>query len=324
MLQQLRDLLRPRTRWQEFERLRRARAALRNKGFKPEDALVICGDPRGGTTWLMELLALTPRTAVIWEPLHPQRGVVPKHFRLGWRGHIPETVPEPRIQSFIRDVLSGRRINAWTRYSSHDGDEARAVHLLVKFCYASDLLPWMTRWIDFSHKPIHLLRHPVAVALSQVRLFKMHGPLPRIEVPDEIHNDMHVQHVDYLRTLDSHLQLMVAYWCMANKRTLEHTGNRRWCTVYYEHLLLHPERELDRIATETGMTIAPQAYARVREASATVRGTDLEKDPRKQMTKWRTQVPPAELAALQSVLDHFGITVYRCDAPGPIAPSGPE
>lgn len=318
MLQQLRDLLRPRTRWQEFERLRRARAALRNKGFKPEDALVICGEPRGGTTWLMELLALTPGTAVIWEPLHPQRGVVPKHFRLGWRGHIPETVPEHRIQSVMREVLSGRRINAWTRYASHDGDELRAEHLLVKFCYASDLLPWMSRWIPFTHKPIHLLRHPVAVALSQVRLFKMSGSMPTIEVPDEIHNSMHEQHVDYLRSLTTHTQLMVAYWCMANKRTIEHPGRQRWHTLHYEHLLLQPERELERIAAETGITVVPEAYERVRKASATVRGQDLRNDPQAQLSKWRTELPAEELDALQAVLDHFGISVYNCAGPMPV------
>ena len=63
--------------WQErLERSRTARsvrdrsAILSAKGFCAEDALVLTGDPRGGTTWLMEILCAWPGTALNWEPLH--------------------------------------------------------------------------------------------------------------------------------------------------------------------------------------------------------------------------------------------------------------
>ena len=38
--------------------------------FNHNEPFLIFSDPRGGSTWLAELLSLIPKTAVIWEPLN--------------------------------------------------------------------------------------------------------------------------------------------------------------------------------------------------------------------------------------------------------------
>ena len=292
------------------------------KGFRPEDALLICGEPRGGTTWLMELLATRPGAAVVWEPLHPQRGVLPRALRLGWRPFIPDTVHDEQALHELRSILSGRKVDPWTMYVTPAARYRAADHLLVKCCYASALLPWLTAHIAFGHKPIHLLRHPVATALSQVRLFKMSGPLHTIEEPDDRYDTLMRSATPYLRSLTTHLQFMTAHWCMANQRTLAHPArHRHWCTVFYEDLLLHPERELARITQETGITLPAEALQQVRKGSLTVRGNDLEADPAAQLAKWMHLVPADERAQLQAVLDHFGVTVYHTASALPVRPA---
>ncbi len=316
--QRLRETLRPRTRLSAFIRLLQARLILRGKRFDASDPLIICGEPRGGTTWLMELLATLPRTAVHWEPLHPQRGVLPREFRLGWRPFIPEQLPAPEVQRYIRAILNGRRMNAWTMYAASVSDYRNADRLLIKFCYASALLPWLTRWFRFRHKPIHLLRHPMATAHSQVQLFKMHGPMPRIDEPDDRYNDRMREETGYLRTLTSHMQLMVAHWCMANQPTLTHPGRQdRWTTVFYEHLLLDPVMELSRIQQELRIELPTAVMDMVRKGSATVHGDDLKHDPREQLAKWMRRIPVDELDRIQAVLDHYGVTIYHSRDPMP-------
>ena len=57
---------------------RRARALTRQAGFHflgprksldPKDALIICADPRGGSTWLYEMLSRLDGVTGLWEPL---------------------------------------------------------------------------------------------------------------------------------------------------------------------------------------------------------------------------------------------------------------
>lgn len=48
------------------------RAVALFKRFQPEQALVIFSDPRGGSTWVSEVVNEVPRPFVYWEPLSPR------------------------------------------------------------------------------------------------------------------------------------------------------------------------------------------------------------------------------------------------------------
>lgn len=56
---------------------------LKRKSFRSENALFIFSDPRGGSTWLMELLEQTPGAASIFEPFHPNLGSLDPNLNLG-------------------------------------------------------------------------------------------------------------------------------------------------------------------------------------------------------------------------------------------------
>ncbi len=315
--------------WQERqERSRTARsvrdrsAILSAKGFCAEDALVLTGDPRGGTTWLMEILCAWPGTALNWEPLHHAFGVVPAAMRWGKRPFIPEDDREPERLATMRELLSGRRNTEWTlRYCTRE-QAIGAERLLTKFVRANLLLPWMTASIAFKRKPILLLRHPVPTVVSQLKAFPdaSHHAAAHT-VPDQLFNERHVQHLEMINRLAPGLERQLALWCVNNLSTLRHPRHGRdWIVVYYEDLLLNPAASLERIAAAWG--VQPDAWidhARRDRSSATDFMRDRLSDPAAQAAKWMQRIDPAQAARLQGILDHFGIDEYSLASASPKA-----
>lgn len=293
---------------------------LRRKPFRAEEALVITGDPRGGTTWLMEVLSAWPGTAINWEPLHHLHGVVPEALRWGKRPFIPEHDRDAERLRVMRELLTAQRSTEWTlRYCSKEQAQG-AERILTKFVRANLLLPWMTSTIDFERKPILLLRHPVPTVLSHLKAFPdpSHSA-PTIRIPDQIFTERYVEHEPYLNGLQPGLERMLAMWCVNNLSTLRHPRHGiDWIVVHYEDLLLDPAPSLERIAAAWGLPAAPWIeHARRDRSSATDFTRDRLSEPSAQAAKWMQRIDAAQAARLQGILDHFGIGAYRLDSPLP-------
>ena len=145
---------------------------IRRASFHPEDAIQIFSSPRGGSTWLMSLLSQLPGVASLWEPFHSKKGVVPKHW--GARPH-PDAFSEGD-SAILGEVLAGHRVNAWTCSRTPLQQAKNASQLLIKYVRGNRLLPFILDKWHLKHKPILLMRHPLDVAISQLRAF---GERPR-------------------------------------------------------------------------------------------------------------------------------------------------
>lgn len=296
---------------------RRRSAILAAKNFRAEDALIVTGDPRGGTTWLAEILCAWPGTAMNWEPLHHELGVVPEALRWGKRPFIPESDNDAARITLMRGLLSGKHSNAWTlRYCSTDRAQG-AERLLTKFVRANLLLPWMTTRIAFARKPILLLRHPVPTVLSQLKAFpSAEHRAAAFRVPDQIFNERYIAHADYLSSLPPGLERSLALWCLNNHATLHHPRHGSdWQVVHYEDLLHSPITSLERIGEAWHVDPAPWIdHVRANRSSATDFKQERLSDPAAQATKWMQRIDAPLAARLQSILDHFGIDEYRLDS----------
>ena len=115
------------------------------------------------------------------------------------------------------------------------------------------MIPYLTHQFNFKHKPILILRHPINTCLSQIKLFgKKHKKLKH-QIPDCIYNERYVEHHSYLQTLETDLELRVAYWCLNNVSTINQLHDLDVCVVFYEDLILNPKNELVRILKEIGL-----------------------------------------------------------------------
>jgi hypothetical protein len=280
--------------------------------FDPREAVVLSSSPRGGSTWITEQLceAFAP-AAVLWEPLNLDH--VPRFRRLGfaWRQHIPEDADWPKAEKAFDRVLTGREINKWTCFLSRPAAFWKAERILVKFVRANALLPWLTRRYDFRRKPIHLIRHPMAVVASQLKNNCWKGRPDRYEIPECRYREFYTDHADFLGSLNSKTECLAAQWCLTNKVALEHQrAGQDWMTVCYEDLLLEPEKTLNEIFTAWGLDRDGRAAAGIRQPSRTTQDEKYLSDPQKQLSKWRRELSDEQVERSLAVLDHFGIGLY--------------
>jgi hypothetical protein len=133
------------------------------KRFKPEDQILIFSDPRGGSTWLAEMINTIPNSAILWEPLHLKYMTDFKKLGFSWRQFIPEKEEWNEAKKAFDKVLSGKVLNEWTLLKTDIETYKEADKLIVKICRGNALLPWIVNQYNFKYKPIYLIRNPFAV-----------------------------------------------------------------------------------------------------------------------------------------------------------------
>lgn len=282
------------------------------RNFDPQKDLIIFSDPRGGSTWIMEMVNRLPRTAVLWEPLHLRKV---KHFNtigFAWRQYIPEGEEWPEAERAFSSVFNGKILNSWTCQSPRRF--LMANRLIIKLCRANAMIPWLTRTFKFECDPIYLVRHPFAVAASQLKHGAWDGKFSGFEIPAGKYADLYRQHADYLLTLRTDYEARVAIWCLTNMIPL---GNKRndksWITVHYEDLLINSEKEVKRIFDRWSLPMPPGAAEQLQRPSATAKDLTFMGGVEAQLSKWTRVFTHKQIKKMAAVLNYFNVDCYSAD-----------
>lgn len=305
-----------RDRWLSFLRERRISGIAHKMNCKPEDALVVFTNGRGGGTWLAEILRHIPESAVVWEPLQ-LRGPNP-FIDIGfqWHQHIPQDANWPEALEEMRRLCAGKgltwrntffeRVNL-SRY-------ATAKRLVVKFVGGNGLAGWLVENIDFTCKPIVLLRHPMAIAASRNRHGAWNSLPNRYMFPEGRFMEFSAEKRKYLNSLRTRHEILIAKWCVQNVPLLQalEVYPEKFFAIYYEHLTLQRETEIERLFSEWSITVPEGVNEAINKPSRTTRaGSPL--TGHDQLRFWRKGFDDREIASMQSVLDNFGVTLYSAD-----------
>lgn len=300
----------------------------RSCDFEPTGNLLLFGDPRGGTTWLTELLKEVPGTAVLWEPMHTR--YVPRYDRLGFTCrtpeyqrccYLPEDAESEIARACLEQMLTGKFLNEWTCFMSSAREIKNADRLLIKFCYGTAMLPWLTRNFQFQYLPVHIVRHPFAVVASQLNHPHWIYGAPDVsplnftgfEFDCEGHQ-LYGDHAQYLSGLKSKHELLTATWCISNLIPLQSDRNGAdWITIYYEEIITEPERVFEDIFASWGMPIPETIWSRLRVPSVSTQDTNFRARPETQLSKWRDQLSQEQLREMAAVLNYFEIDLYGSD-----------
>jgi hypothetical protein len=303
---------------------------LKHKRFKLHNAILLFSDPRGGSTWLMEVLSQLPRTISNREPLQGHHGVVPKEFGFGWYPLIPVESRESKYIDFFEKVLCFKLFNDWNTRSVSLKKLIFSKFVITKFVLGNQLLPWIAATFNnqLNYKPIYLLRHPVAVCMSQLNTIAKIKPtqqfliLPkskRFKIFETLNNERFIKHEGYLSSLETKMEIQVALWCINNKNLLNEK-QPHWVMVYYEDLLLNPDKEFDLLLKNTGLDKMGGNTQKInfRKPSSTVYNSKLLQNPEDQLSKFTNIFTYDELQKLQNVLDYFEIKIYNAFNPYPL------
>lgn len=286
------------------------------KNFDPNKALIIAGDPRGGTTWLAEILREFDKTALLWEPLWLTRERTFRDLNFSYRQFLPESEVFPEIRANFSNLFSGKVLNSHLCQFTSISQISSAQWLLIKFCRANQLLPWLTQQFRFKYAPIYIVRHPCAVVASQLRQGGWDNVNTTFQIPyNKLYPEFYSQHEDFLKSIDSKVKVLAATWCLTNAIPLQHSeNNKRWITITYESLILEGEKQLNRIEKRWNIKLPESAFQKLNKASkTTVQGSPILENKGSQLEYWKKQLSDQQINDIMEVLDYFKIDLYTTD-----------
>lgn len=282
--------------------------------FDPRNAIIISANPRGGSTWLFEMLKQIPGTASLLEPLHKSWIDEVNELNFDWHQRIPEEADWPEARALFERILSGHLVHPKTCQHSPISHYKSADRLVLKFVRANGLLPWLLRQFDFRLKPVVLTRHPFAMAASMVRHPGWSDMPSHYVFPQSPFMEYSQDERSFLESLTTPEEVMVAKWCTRNRGLLRHPRhNQDWITLHYEILLLRPEDTIRYLFAEWNMPVPPAVLQNINKASREALETDFLRDKTYQLNKWHTRFTPQQIARLQRIMDFFEIDLYSKD-----------
>ncbi len=278
------------------------------KSFDPEKNFYIFSDPRGGSTWLAELISNIPSTAILWEPLHLTYSDAFQRLDFHGRQFIPENTNWKEAEQVFNKVFSGKSWNIFSSQMTNPLELILADKLIIKFCRGNRLIPWLIEHYHFRYKPVHMIRHPFSVVQSQLNQGAWNYEWNEYRLPASPFTEFEQGHLPFLKGIKTKEELLTAIWCISNKQTLEHQGNGRdWIFITYEDLFLKPKATLKLIFDEWGLEI-PKGIDFTKQ-SRTSKGTFTE-DKMKQLSKWKDYFNQHQIRKMLRVIDYFQIKQY--------------
>jgi len=286
---------------------------LKFKKYDPKQTIVIFSEARGGSTWLMEILSHVFDATINWEPLHLDKGVVPKEFNFGWNTHLDKESEEKKYLTFFKAVHSFQLNNIWTNKFVGFKKILKSKILLVKYVRANPLAPYILKNFKFNIKPVFLIRHPIDVAISFVKAFDGSSDKPIFKFKDSICKDVYLKYETYLQSLKTNVELRVAIWCIDNCKVIkELILDERVFIMYYSDLVLEPELTIINYLESNNL----QKYNRkisqfnFKKVSATAFNTNSVHDPVYQLSKNIDGLSLEQKIRIQNVFDYFDFKLY--------------
>jgi len=272
--------------------------------------IIIAANPRGGSTWLEQILSTVNSTYTFYEPLNPSYSILINEMGNSSRIFLRREDENAKVKILFEKLLSGKSLTHRAIYHPNSSNNIKKIifgkRIIFKFCRLNLLLPWLLQNFD-DLKIIAIIRNPFAQISSQIEFASKYGGNwgSNKYLYDQF--DFHLafpEHADYLAKLNKKEEVLAAQWALNNKFLLEsELSNKSWVNLSYELLLTNTELELERIAKRLSITFSNLKKNSVNKASKT---TLSEID----LTKWRSKLTNTQVDNISNVLIELGLFKY--------------
>jgi len=284
-----------------------------------ERPILILGTRRSGSTLLMRMIYSQPGVDYVDQPLdlwhyHPYKAQLPAP---AFNRFISLSSGEERSSCalFLEDVLSGRK-RLRHQWNLFDRDFSWVVHRLVlKELNLKDVefIHWLAERCDV----VFLIRHPVAVALSIMKLGWGNTAQAFLENDEYCLRYLDKRKIEFSQKViekGTDLEKFVLEWSLENIPLLQQRENSTWLTITYEELVVRPREisgvlceklklpEMERMWKTVGMptrTTTSDSKQIISQFGATARAA-----------QWQAEISTEERTGVQSILDIMGIKEY--------------
>jgi hypothetical protein len=293
-----------------------ARFAFLETNHDSKNTLLLISSQRSGSTWLAEALVGDSRTCrYLFEIFDSRTG---REFSDLPGTYVEPDTDDPRIDALMTAALTGRVRSRWTdQYNTARFPD----HRLIKEVLATNLAPRIST--RFPEVPIiYLIRHPLACASSWLRLgWSTLGTYGRQQHLMEKYFPQ--QHSDILR---QDFLTNVYRWCVENSGPVHTLAAGSTHVVFYEHLVLHPDRELERIQSflrgrsqGRWRTWSPDLASTDRPSSSVFRTNGAGPTTRTERSGWwANEIPEAWIDPAMRIVRMFDLGWVYGEEPAPL------
>ncbi len=293
-------------------RLSKIQTFFDKKSIKPEDVIIISGTPRGGTTWVNEILRTPNEVFDLWEPLHPfsledfhQDG-----NRFWFDKYLPSGAKCEELEVYLRKLLGGKVITErflqknlrFKTYSDCD-------KLLIKFCRLNEMLPWFLDRFP-NYKVLQVDRNPFSVVSSQMK----HGAWGLSERTIELYKkrtksycfEFYEQFSDIINSISTPEEFLTVNYCLSVIPRLK-AQSKNLKIVKYENLFLNPEEEFNSIFEFFNLQVPSNLQEIIRKPSSTTKqGSNILTSPEDQLVTWKKFLTKEQVENISRILNQFG------------------
>jgi hypothetical protein len=285
------------------------------RGPKPD--ILLFATARGGSTWLMEVIASQPGIKYYDEPLSPRRDYASAVGLKSWEQLMPDTGDPEWIVDFLRALQKGKfgllNPTPFARYHRFFTDR-----IVFKIHEIEHLMAYAAE--RCGAKIIYLVRHPIANSISRHVLPRLELFLQSQRYAQLFDDETKLHEVRALGRDGSHFQKAIVSWCFENVDALRFK-TFDGLVVTYEELVLNPERACDLLTSYFDFSDKP-AMLRAFETPAenigmsnqnTIAVMQQQKMGARRyglVTKWQKEVSPQQIDQASRILTLFEIDAY--------------
>ena len=277
---------------------------------------------RGGSTWLMEILASQPGMKYYDEPFNIRRSNV-QYTGLfeGWNSLMPEGMMDSDIISYLKLLQSNKYkfMNPPPFRKNHRILTNRSVFKIHELEHlVNDVRDQCDGLI------VYLIRHPISNTLSRYVYPRLELFIKSKYYRDNYLDTNQISEITKIYENGTKLQKGIVSWCYENLIPINHMDKKDWLVVSYEELLLNSEKVCETMADFLLFEHLDKMLAALNTPSANISMSkkdtlDILKDPdeirRKQclVKKWKTRISAEEEKECFNILELFGLDIYHYD-----------
>lgn len=294
----------------------------------PEKNILLFATARGGSTWVMEILASQPGMKYYDEPFNIRRDNVARTGLFpAWDALMPDTGDTERIVGYLEALRTGgyRHMNPPPFRRNHRFLTNRIV---FKIHELKHLIGAIARRCDAT--VVYLLRHPIPTTLSRTALPQLDLFLQSPYYANLIGDPAVVKEIRSVGAGGTAFQQGIVSWCYENVVPLRFP-DFDGLFVTYEELVLNPVRSCDLLMRHLRLTDRDamlRAFAQpannLAMSSARTQSIMEDADQRRRqarlVTKWKESISPRDEADAAAILEMFEIDAYRADRILPARP----
>lgn len=278
----------------------------------------IVATPRGGSTWLAELVSSQPGYKIINEPLSMRKQRIRDRLKFNNWHDLYRNTNKARLQAYLEGLISGQeKVMNHSPISRHY--RMFTDRVVVKMIHGGEgMLEWL---LDRGIKVVHLLRHPIAVTVSRKELPRLRAFI-ETDYADNFSSEL-ISYATKIINSGTHNEKGLVSWCFQHYLPLKirHPGLLR---LTYEQLVIEPENVIeamdDFIGFEDIEAVKAQLLIPSRSVAESSPDTSRAIDQKSKLylvEKWRSRVGRNEETQLMCILEQFDIDCY---GPGSFLP----